>query len=185
MLNHSTDHILHVWINRASGMLAKDAKPEFRSFYSFKSMVNFIAWAPKRLKQAFEGSLPTKHRQCSHSKVEERKDNCLRCALGQNVVECPILQEFIGVWDEHTKTGKSADYYGKKTTDDDKYQAMASICSWHMLASDWSQDRKELPKPAFIDWSEGAFQDVSDRMYWDRVYSNLASVNEETDVSDD
>lgn len=47
--------------------------------------------------QAFEGRLPSTHRQCSHSLAEEVEGNRLTGCLGADVLECDILKSLRAV----------------------------------------------------------------------------------------
>jgi len=39
---------------------------------------------------------------------------------------------------------------------------------------DWHNGHYRMP---YVDWNEGAFQSVSDRMFWNRVYENLSQAS--------
>lgn len=151
-------------------------EPPMGSMYSWKSALQTLAWAPKMLKKAFTGTLDTQHQQCSRCKPVPVENNELRCWLGQDVTKCPILLDLQACLKEQTTkplpSGQPS-YYAS-VTEDDIYEVMGAVCVWHLLASDWSQDRKELPAPAFVDWNEGAFSDASDRMFWENVYTSMA-----------
>jgi hypothetical protein len=146
--------------------------PKIGTMYAFKSAMQLIPWAAVAIKKAREGALPTTHQQCSHSKPEPIKNNVMRCWLGKDVAQCPILADLQASVDtERVRTlpnGKPS-YYAE-VTQDEVYEMMASVCTWHLLMSHIASETKELPKPSYVDWNEGAFQDTSDRMFWDRVY---------------
>lgn len=184
----SLDHIFHVWINRRQ----QENGTHESHLYSFKGMVQLLFWAPNKLKEAFERKLPTVHQQCSHSPPEPIQNNRLRCWLGKDVTECPILASVKAVWDEHMEKP----FYAERNKPDGLYQIMGQVCAWHLFMSDVShaiecekphvrRGKEEpgpsacLPEPAYIDWNEGAMQDESDRMFWDRVYTNLTDNGEE------
>ena len=181
-MNHKVDHIWHVWINRRNP-IGEDkptppsvTDPPMQSMYSWKNALQTLAWAPKAIKKAFTGSLATQHQQCSHCKPVPIEKNELRCWLGQDVTKCPILLDLQKCFKEEITTplpdGRPSFY--ADVTDDDIYKVMGAVCVWHMLASEWAHERKELPTPAWVDWNEGAFFDKSDQMFWENVYSSMA-----------
>ena len=173
MMNDKLDHIWHVWINRRNRLDGDNPRqpsvtdPPMGSMYSWKSALQTLTWAPGALKKAFTGALATQHQQCSHCKPVPVENNELRCYLGQDVTKRPILLDLQACFKEQPTCLASV-------ADDDIYEVMGAVCIWHMLAADWAQDRKDLPPPAFIDWNESAFQDKSDRMFWENVYTSMA-----------
>ena len=173
MMNDKLDHIWHVWINRRNRLDGDNPRqpsvtdPPMGSMYSWKSALQTLTWTPGALKKAFTGALATQHQQCSHCKPVPVENNELRCYLGQDVTKCPILLDLQACFKEQPTCLASV-------ADDDIYEVMGAVCIWHMLAADWAQDRKDLPPPAFIDWNESAFQDKSDRMFWENVYTSMA-----------
>ena len=98
------------------------------------------------------------------------------------MTKCPILLDLQACLKEQTTkplpNGQPSFY--ASITDDDIYEVMGAVCVWHMLASDWAHDRRELPPPAYIDWNEGAFQDKTDRMFWENFFASTAQ-----DVAED
>lgn len=181
-MNNKIDHIWHVWINRRNPLGENSPRPSsvteppMRSMYSWKDALQTLSWAPKAIKKAFTGALATQHQQCSHCKPVPIENNELRCWLGQDVTKCPILADLQACFKEEISRpypdGRQS--YCADVTDDDIYEVMGAVCVWHLLASDWAHDRRELPPPAYIDWAEGALQDTSDRMFWENTYASMA-----------
>lgn len=150
--------------------------PPMGTMYAWKSAVQFMGWAARQIKKAREGTLPTTHQQCSHCKPEPIADNQLHCWLGQDVAKCPILDDLKACFDrERQRTipdGRPSCY--ATITDDDVYEVMGYVCTWHLLMSSLATKEDQLPRGAFVDWNEGAFQDKSDRMFWARVYDSMS-----------
>ena len=107
-----------------------------------------------KFKKLREDDLPRTHKQCSHSKSLEIKENKLLCAFGINVSECEILQSL------ETEISKDL-----AVEEQDKLKAYT--CCWHIF-----DNFKKL------DTSEGYLQDESDRMYWKNVYKSMTMDNE-------
>jgi hypothetical protein len=176
MLNHKADHVFHGWINSESGFHDEEPKespinPHEEGLYSFKSAMNTLAWLPQKIGAERMRALPLVHQQCSHSAPEPLRENYLTCAFGVKLRECPILARLGMTFDaERNKTGSDGQpsYYADiPDTEIDKAKAM--VCVWHMLMGQHK---------GYVDWNEGAVQDVSDRRFWDQVYSNLAQQDE-------
>ena len=112
----------------------------------------------RRLTRLFEmerkGELPVTHKQCSHSDAELVPDNHLTCCLGVKCRECSELQSLEAM--QNVEPG-------------DIDAAKAWTCVAHIVMSGGDQAR------------EGYVLRVDDRMYWDRVYANLAA--SENDVA--
>ena len=93
-----------------------------------------------------KGELPSTHRQCSHSPLEEVPDNHLFCCLGKVCRECPHL--------------KALDL--AEISEEEKDEAKAWTCAAHIVS-----EGGDLA-------GEGYILTVEDRMYWDRVYESMA-----------
>lgn len=165
-------YLFHYWLNDQSevfGDAEKQAasliKPHANHWYSFKSMIESLGYLEHYLRGAFTNTLRQHHQQCLRHAPEPLKEkNKVVCALGKDVTECPILLSLKKNYDEHL--GNSA-YYKEAATPDDVFVLMARTCGWHMLHSEVAENKH-------VDWNEGAVQDVSDRQFWNNVYSNLA-----------
>lgn len=94
------------------------------------------------------GGLPQIHKQCSHSEPEQIIDNHLTCCFGVKCRECPELLALNSIAD---------------ATPEQIDEAKAWTCAGHILKH---QDE--------LDTSEGWILRVDDRMFWDRVYENMA-----------
>lgn len=175
-MNHQLDHLWHVWINQRQEDRRAQGQPWESHLYAFKNMLHALPWMGQRLQEAFTGTLPMRHQQCSHSPIEALPENHLTCALGQEVTSCPILRS-LRLHFEHerqrTLPNRESSWYAE-ITDEQIYQVMGATCAWHLLMSDVARTPQALPTPAFVDWAEGALQDASDRVYWARVYEGLA-----------
>jgi len=159
------DHLWHVFMTRIS------EKEHDHTLYEFKNMIQWLQYGHEKISQAFEGRLPSQHRQCSHSAVEPVPDPTLQCAIGKNVLECEILQKLRVVVDEHKSMERG--YYAG-FTDADLYRLMSLTCAWHILK------KSTLMQPGWggVDTSEGYMQDTSDRMFWERTYRSMAGGDE-------
>lgn len=157
-------YLWHWWINS----LKPDGPagdPHERNLYGFKSMLQALGYFETYLRAAFTDSLRESHQQCLHQQPEPIKDkNCVRCALGKNVVECPILLSLRDSFNEN----RARHEYQARVPESALYELMAKTCGWHLLMSQVIDGR-------LIDWNEGAMQDESDRMFWTRTYESLAS----------
>lgn len=186
MIDNKADHVFHVWINQEATRFRRleeaDKKPEKhdidphgRGLYAFKSAMNLIeskgqSWLGATIGKNRRKSLPLTHQQCSHSAPEPLKENYHQCYLGERLDSCPILIRLRATFDEERQR---SEYY-RAITDEQVDEVAARVCVWHLLMG--------LGPNAFVDWNEGAFQSVSDRMFWDRVYSNMAHEDEHEPV---
>lgn len=159
--------------------------PPMRTMYAWKAVTQFIQWAPRKIKEAMTGGLPMVHQQCSHCAPEKLDHNTLRCWLGQDVAQCPILLDVKRCFDEERSRtiGSEKKSYYADITDDDVYEVMGSVCGWHLFMSDIATKQDMLPPGRFVDWNEGAFQDESDRRFWSNVYDSMAAGVERGDES--
>lgn len=160
----NANHLWHVWINS----LKPDGPagcPHKKFMYSFKSAIESLGYFEAYLRDAFTGKLRQLHQQSLHGAPEKIPEkNVVRCALGKTVTECPILLSL----KESIEKGRGNAYYQERVSENAVYGLMAKTCAWHMLMS-------EVQDGTLIDWNEGALSDTSDRMFWNRVYTSLAS----------
>ncbi len=158
------DHIWHVWINRRQQERNKD-QPWEHSLYEFKSMLGFLSYGAKQIADAFEGKLEQTHQQCRHQPVEQLKVlNTLKCSLeGVDVTKCPILRSLADTFAEQTRVLSEP-----KTV---LYDLMAKTCAWHIYTSAINMKEGHHFK---VDTSMGYLTDETDRIFWDRVHSNMA-----------
>jgi hypothetical protein len=157
--------------------------PPIDTMYAFKSAVQFMPWAGEAIKRARTGQLRTMHQHCSHCKPEPVENNVMRCWLGKDVAKCPILDSLKASIDEDRKRtlpdGRPS-YYAE-VTDDQVYELMGMVCTWHLLMSHVASEAKELPPPSYVDWNDGAFQDESDRRFWQETYKSMTTPEEGCD----
>jgi hypothetical protein len=90
------------------------------------------------------------HRQCSHAAAEPITENVLSCCLGVKCAACPELQAVA---------------------------AMAGTPEEIDIAKAWTCTAHILSKGGDVA-GEGYILTTDDRMYWDRVYGNLAASDE-------
>ena len=160
------DWIWHTWINERQEQRRKDGQETEHDLYEWKRALVEMMRMPIWLKRARTGDLPTEHQQCSHSETEPISENRLICALGVNVLECPILTSLRARFD----TVRAEREFYRNVTDGDVDQVAAWTCAWHIFT--------EHQKNPGIDTSEGYVQDESDRRFWKRVYDNLTAEDE-------
>ena len=171
-MDSKVDHVFHVWINSEADRFrekkADAIDPHERGLYNFRSALQMLDWLGKQITKERLGKLTMLHQQCSHCNPEPLKENYLQCWLGKKLVECPILLRLR----ETFAVEKKRQYYAD-ITDEQIDEVAAMVCVWHML----------MGTDAFVDWNEGAIQDVSDRMFWRNVYDNLMG-GEQNEKSD-
>jgi len=155
------DHIWHVFMNKMNDARKPDGFD--RTIYEFKGMIQWLEYGHEKIAQAFEGRLPSSHRQCSHVAPEPIPSNNLVCAIGKDVTECQILKDLRAVVDE-----QKAHYSG--LDDAFLYRLMSMTCAWHILHKSTGMTNGWHG----IDTSEGFMCDTSDRMFWSRVYESMA-----------
>ena len=158
------DHLWHVFMNRLS------EKDHDHTLYEFKNTIHWLEYGHEKIAQAFEGRLPSTHRQCSMSYVEAVPSPELRCAIGKNVLDCEILSQLRAVVDEHRnkEQGFYADF-----TEEALYRLMSLTCAWHIL-----KQAAGMQQGWRLDTSEGYMQDTSDRIFWERTYRSMAGGDE-------
>lgn len=166
-IEHDLSYFWHWWINS----LDPDGPagcPHKKHLYEFKAMLESLGYFEGYLKRAFTDQLPQTHQQCSHQSPEPIKEkNIVRCALGVDVTQCPILLSLKESFEKNRTV-----YYIERVPEESVYALMARTCGWHLLMA-------EVQEGKAVDWNEGALQDTSDRMFWERTYQNLASTPEE------
>lgn len=165
ILNNEETHLWHSWMNKTSGILSKDNQLVDRTIYEFKSMLQWLSYGHIKIAEEFEGKLPTLHRQCSHQPAEEIKQNELRCAIGKNVLECPILASLKAAFEAQLSQPPSQSLF----------RIMSATCAFHLM-----QVATGMTEGFRIDTSEGYMQDTSDRMFWQRTYQSMAMEPEDS-----
>lgn len=174
-MKRQAEHIWHVWMNQYSNSEEKAGREWPHSLYKFKSLLNFMEWGWKRLQDAFTGALPKTHQQCSHQPVEAIKENKLRCCLGQEVTTCAILLDLKKCFDEerNRECGQLGKFYAG-VPDEQMFRIMANTCAWHI----YKKTTNITEGFHGVDTSEGHLMDEGDRMYWSRLYENMAATDE-------
>ena len=79
------------------------------------------------------------------------------------IVFAVVLVLGAGAWWYFTRTPEGATADGQA----------AKVCTWHIFTEKYMRGKEHL------DTSEGYVQDSSDRMFWSRVYANLAMADVE------
>src|SRR5579871_7019563 len=94
-LDSKTDHVWHVWLNKYNADKRGAGFDKFvHSMYEFKDVLHFLKYGHETIRKALDGKLRQTHQQCSYQPTEQLPEpNVLKCALGVNVVECPILAD--------------------------------------------------------------------------------------------
>lgn len=131
---------------------AGEKPPHLHWMYEAKSLAEEAMRLPLLFERERKGELAGSHQQCSHSEPEPIPDNHLRCCLGTECRKCPHLLAL-----EHEDlTGEQLDL------------AKSWTCISHILHTCGGGE-------FYVDTSEGMILTTGDRMYWDRVYANLAA----------
>lgn len=144
-LDHKINHEWHSAINRHSnGMAGSKDWPHF--MYEAKTLADEVPRMALLFKMERENALPKMHKQCSHSEAQAVPDNHLKCCLGVVCRECP-----------HLLSLEKA-----KATPEQIDQFKAWTCAAHIVGKGGDVS------------GEGYILTIDDRMYWDRVYSNLS-----------
>jgi hypothetical protein len=167
---HDADHVWHVWINDRQRGRPSDKWEG--SLYEFKDLLKFMRYGHQQIATAFEGRLRKVHRQCSRTAPEVIHENKLKCCLGVEVTHCPILLSLKETVEQQRAIVSPFD--GKRPYEslDDQamYRLMSQTCAWHIYHEACGiQDGHHF----HVDTSEGHLMDISDRMYWDRLYQSL------------
>ena len=175
------DHLWHVWINRRQELLRDEAKAKGEdpmatwehSLYEFKDLIHWLQYGHERIASAFEKRLPTVHRQCSLSAPEPVPDNVLKCCIGEVVIACPILKSLRDEVERQCEwklPGSNRPY--ANFSDADLYRLMSFTCAWHIYTT---ATGTPVGHHFAIDTSEGYMLDTTDRMFWGRLYANMAA----------
>lgn len=176
-------HALHVWINRRQDERGRGQEWE-GSLYAWKDMEAERERFPRILKAAFERTLPTVYQYCSQTDPEPIFENRLVCALGQEVTTCPILLSLRATFAEQREQRRRIEERQVNDqsglTDDSAYQAMATVCTWHIFTTTFAV---RLGHPQH-DLSEGWAKDESDRRFWAKTYELMAMEPDEIGGSD-
>ena len=163
-IESSLDHIWHSWINLRQAT-ERESNPDHQwehSLYEFKSMLNFLSYGHHSIQKAFEGKLPTIHKQCSRTPSIPILNNTLKCALGNEVTTCPILLQLKETFDNRGK-------FYEDIPSESVFGLMAKTCAWHIYC------KLVQAKEGWggVDTSEGWMMDNSDRMFWDNIYRSM------------
>ena len=176
---NQADHIWHVWMNRYSEKEQKAGREWPHSLYEFKSLLHFLEYGWVLLQKAFTDALPKVHQQCSHSPVEAVPVNVLKCCLGTECTKCEILLSVKEAFDaeRQRECGQLGKYYAE-VPDEEMYRRMAGVCAWHIY-----REACGITEGFHgVDTSEGHLMDVTDRMFWDRVYGSMAATDPEEEA---
>ncbi len=146
-LQYPLSHEWHAAVNRHQDALRKDGKEWQRWMYEALHMADEVPRMAMLFKAERENALPQTHQQCSHQAAVPVKDNHLSCCLGVKTRECPHLLALENL---------------DRCEPSDSDTAKAWTCAAHIV----SQGGDTM--------NEGYLLRVDDRMFWDRVYENLA-----------
>lgn len=154
-------HEWHVAINQHHD--GKMGTPEWnRWMYMAKDLADEVPRMALLHGMERRGELTKVHVQCHNaacdSTPQQVPDNHLRCGLGVECRKCPHLAALDGA----KLTPEQVDY------------AKAWTCAAHMLADGKGEDHSG---------GEGWLTTVDDRMYWDRVYQNMAGSDPDDEAS--
>src|SRR5258708_3742153 len=132
----SLSHIWHTWINKYQEVRTANGEERAHSLYEFKSMLDFLRYGHRTIQEAFEGKLPSTHQQCSHQLPVPILNNKLKCALGEEVIACPILMGLKAKFEEEFERvypfndEKAHPHLPKESL----YLVMSRTCAWHILS---------------------------------------------------
>ena len=148
-LDHDMSHEWHVAINRFHHGDDAPRREHEHWMYEAKAMADEVSRLALLFKIEREGNLRKVHVQCEHCSPEHEHiaDNHLTCCLGTGCRACPFLLAIDKA----------------NLADEQKDQAKAWTCAAHIVSKGGD--------PA----GEGYLLTKDDRMYWDRVYENLAA----------
>lgn len=145
-LDHRFAHVWNVAINQFHD--GKVGSPDWRHWmYEAKTLADEVPRMAMLFTLDRQGRLADVHSQCSRSTPAPVVDNHLSCCLGVACRECPELQALDKM---------------QAATSDQIDQAKAWTCAAHIVSNGGDHAR------------EGYLLTVDDRMYWDRVYQNMA-----------
>lgn len=151
-------HAWHVAINQFNW--PRDGKPpagERHWMYEAKTMADEVPRLMTLFRMERTGQLTPLHQQCSHAPTEPVVDNHLTCCLGMECRACPELKAL------EAMEGRTAEEIDT---------AKAWTCAAHIVSKGGDLA------------GEGYVLTTDDRMYWDRLYRNLAMPNPDEDTSD-
>jgi len=148
-LNHQTSIAWHGAIN-AHVFIGRGEHKSLKWMYEAKTAADEVPRLATLFKMERENALPKVHKQCSLSPPEPVSGNHLTCCLGKKCSECP-----------HLKALDKADMDNEQV---DLWKAWT--CMAHILMSGGDVA------------GEGYVLRTDDRIYWDRVYSNLQNASE-------
>jgi hypothetical protein len=151
-LDSRMSHEWHVAINKFNE--GKHATGDWCHWmYEAKTLADEVPRLMLLFSMEREGKLPKVHVQCKHCAPDHEhiEDNHLTCCLGVECRACP-----------HLLAIDSA-----KLSDEQKDQAKAWTCATHIVSEGGDQA------------GEGYLMTKDDRMYWDRVYQNLAASDDD------
>lgn len=144
-LDHRFSHEWHVAINKHHEPFGK---VEHQSWmYEAKDMADEVPRMIMLFAQERKAVLSTLHQQCSRSPVVPIEDNHLNCCLGVECRKCEFLLSIEKA----------------KLSPEQIDTAKAWTCAAHIIRSGGDVAR------------EGFLLTAGDRMFWDNVYSSLAS----------
>lgn len=182
-LNHDAEHAWHVWMNRRADERAKAGEEREHSLYEFKSLISYLEYGHKQIQEAFEGKLRTTHQHCSHTAPEKLATNVLKCCLGKDVTQCPILlslRDTVQAEDE-----RRVNWYRDQLKQErapmpaeEIFKLMSATCGWHI----YREATKGGEGRFSVDTSEGYHLDESDRRFWERTYASLAAQDPDDDT---
>lgn len=148
-LDHAISHEWHVAINKFHD--GKSGTGEWQHFmYEAKALADEVPRLAMLFKMQREKALPKEHQQCSCCEPEAIAENVLTCCLGTKCAECPMLLALDAA----------------KLEPEQIDMAKAWTCAAHVVSNGGDIA------------GEGYILTTGDRMYWDRVYENLAATDE-------
>lgn len=155
-LDNQFGHEWHVAINRFHD--GKWGEGRSRWMYEAKTAADEVPRLAVLFAMERDGKLPKVHVQCQHCSPDHEhiEDNHLTCCLGVDCRACPELLAIDGA----------------QLSNEQRDQAKAWTCAAHIISRGGDT------------MGEGYILTKDDRMYWDRVYSNLAASDDETVASD-
>lgn len=139
-------HEWHVAINGfTNGKIGSPDWPHF--MYEAKDVAGEVPRLARLFALERTGGLTKTHQQCSHSASEPVPGNHLSCCLGVKCGECPYLKAL----DSARLTPEQID------------EAKAWTCATHIISKGGDTA------------GEGYILTVDDRMFWNRIYANMAA----------
>lgn len=149
-MTYPMTHEWHVAINRHNS--GKIGTPAWKRWmYNAKVMADEVPRMALMFGKERRGELTKTHKQCSMTPTVPVENNYLKCCLGVKCSECPELLALDKI---------------ERVTPEEIDRAKSWTCAAH-IASEGGDPM-----------NEGYVLDVSDRMFWDRVYENLSHDDE-------